>query len=60
MRPCMVVKIFTVGNRVRVELHCGSQQLIVQIVPESLRELELAEGKEVVAVIKASAFRRLL
>ena len=60
MLPCTVGKIFTVGNRVRVELHCGAQQLIVQIVPESLRELELAEGKEVVAVIKASAFRRLL
>jgi molybdate transport system ATP-binding protein len=58
--PCTVRKIFTVGNRVRVELQCGSQQLIVQIVPESMRELELAEGKEVVAVIKASAFRRLV
>jgi molybdate transport system ATP-binding protein len=58
--PCTVRKIFTVGNRVRVELQCGSQQLIAQIVPGSLRELELAEGKEVVAVIKASAFRRLI
>ena len=58
--PCVVRKIFTVGNRVRVELQCGSQPLIVQIVPESMRELELAEGKEVVAVIKASAFRRLM
>ena len=58
--PCTVRKIFTVGNRARVELQCGSQQLIVQIVPESLRELELAEGKEIVAVIKASAFRHLM
>jgi molybdate transport system ATP-binding protein len=58
--PCTVRKIFTVGNRVRVELQCGSQPLIVQIVPESRRELELEEGKEVVAVIKASAFRRLM
>jgi molybdate transport system ATP-binding protein len=58
--PCTVCKMFTVGNRVRVELQCGSRQLIVQIVPESMRELELEEGKEVVAVIKASAFRRLL
>jgi len=58
--PCTVRRLFTVGNRVRVEVQCGSQQLIVQIVPESMRELELAEGKEVVAVIKASAFRRLL
>ena len=58
--PCTVSKLFTVGNRVRVELQCGSQQLIVQIVPESMRELGLEEGKEVVAVIKASAFRRLM
>ena len=58
--PCMVRKIFTVGNRVRVELQCGSQQLIAQIVPESMRELELDEGKKVVAVIKASAFHRLM
>ena len=58
--PCRVGKLFTVGNRVRVELQCGPQQLIAQIVPESMRELELAAGKEVVAVIKASAFRRLL
>ena len=60
MLPCTVLRIFSVGNRVRVELQCGSRQLIVQIVPESMRELELAEGGEVVAVIKASAFRRLV
>jgi molybdate transport system ATP-binding protein len=58
--PCIVGKLFTVGNRVRVELQCGPQQLVAQIVPESMRELELAEGKEVVAVIKASAFQRLM
>ncbi|MDR2550997.1 MAG: molybdenum ABC transporter ATP-binding protein [Desulfobulbus sp.] len=58
--PCTVRKLFTVGNRVRVELQCGSRQLIVQIVPESMRELGLEEGREVVAVIKASSFRRLI
>ena len=58
--PCTVNKLFAVGNRVRVELQCGSQTLTVQIVPESMREMELEIGKEVVAVIKASAFRRLL
>ncbi|WP_319588830.1 molybdenum ABC transporter ATP-binding protein [uncultured Desulfobulbus sp.] len=57
--PCTVRKIFTAGNRVRVELQCGSRQLIAQIVPEAMRELELIEGGEVVAAIKASAFRRL-
>jgi molybdate transport system ATP-binding protein len=58
--PCIVRKLFTVGNRVRVELQCGPDQLIAQIVPESMRELELAEGKEIIAVIKASAFQRLI
>ena len=58
--PCTVRQLVTVGNRVRVELRCGAQTLIAQIVPESMRELELETGKEVVAVIKASAFRRLL
>ena len=58
--PCTVRKLFTVGNRARVELQCGSETLIVQIVPESIRELELAEGREVVAAVKASAFRRLI
>ncbi|MBM9537927.1 molybdenum ABC transporter ATP-binding protein [Desulfobulbus alkaliphilus] len=57
---CTVRKLFTVGNRVRVELQCGTQPLIVEIVPESMRELGLEENKEVVAVIKASAFRGLL
>jgi molybdate transport system ATP-binding protein len=57
--PCRVGKIIAAGNRVRVELHCGSHQLMAQIVPESMRELGLEEGKEVIAVIKASAFRRL-
>ncbi|MBM9614083.1 molybdenum ABC transporter ATP-binding protein [Desulfobulbus rhabdoformis] len=58
--PCTVRKMFTVGNRVRLELGSGSETLIAQIVPESVRELEIEEGREVVAVIKASAFSRLL
>lgn len=58
--PCRVRKLFTAGNRVRVELQCGVNTLIVQIVPESKRELELAPNKEVVAVIKASAFKKVL
>lgn len=56
---CRVTKIFTSGNRVRVELSTGGCQLIAQIVPESVRELEIAEGSEVVAAIKASSFIRL-
>lgn len=58
--PCTVRKILTVGNRVRLELACGTEQLIAQVVPESVRELDIEEGREVVAVIKASAFCRLI
>jgi molybdate transport system ATP-binding protein len=57
---CRVNKVFTSGNRVRVELQCGEDQLIAQIVPESVRELKIEEGCTVIAAIKASAFRRII
>ena len=57
---CRVAGLSPSGNRVLVDLHCGGQLLKVQIVPESVRELELAPGREVVAAIKASSFRRIL
>jgi molybdate transport system ATP-binding protein len=47
-------------SQVRLELACGTERLIVQIVPDSMRELEIEEGREVVAVINTSAFRRLV
>lgn len=56
---CQVTRLSAADNRVLVELRCGSQPLVVQIVPESVRELELAPGVAVVAAIKASSFRRL-
>lgn len=59
MLPCRVTGLFGAGNRIGVELTCGSGRLVSQIVPDSVRELDIREGVEVVAVIKASAFRRL-
>ncbi len=59
MLDCRVTRLFTVGNRVRVELQCGTNQMIAQVVPESVRELQIEEGREIVAVIKASAFKRI-
>ncbi|NOX81132.1 MAG: molybdenum ABC transporter ATP-binding protein [Deltaproteobacteria bacterium] len=56
---CRVTSIFGDGNRIGVELACNGGRLISQIVPESVRELDIREGAEVVAVIKASAFRKL-
>ena len=38
----------------RVELACGNEHLIAQIVPESVREMGIKEGTTVVAAIKAS------
>ena len=57
---CRVIKLFGVNNLVGVELLCGDSHLVAQIVPESVRELGIAEGTEVVAVIKASSFRKII
>lgn len=56
---CRVIRLFGAGNRVGVEMECGGQPLISQVVGEALDDLGLAPGRELVAVIKASAFRRL-
>jgi molybdate transport system ATP-binding protein len=56
---CRVKKIFDVGNRVGVELDCNGQHLVSQVVNEAARDLDLEVGGEIIAVIKASAFRRL-
>lgn len=57
---CQVTDIFGVNNRVGVELSCGGNRLVAQIVPDSIHELGLTKGSEVVAVIKASSFRRII
>jgi molybdate transport system ATP-binding protein len=57
---CTVRNILTIGHQVQVELQCGTNQLFAQIVPESIGELEISPGTQVVAMIKASAFRPLL
>jgi molybdate transport system ATP-binding protein len=56
---CRVTSTFSSGNRVGVELDCGGQQLVAEVVSQAARELEIVTGGEVYAAIKASAFRRL-
>jgi molybdate transport system ATP-binding protein len=56
---CKVMQVYMSGNRARVELETGEKQLIAQIVPESVRELGIEKGSEVIAAIKASAFVRI-
>jgi len=59
MLRCKVVKLFGAGNRIGVELDCGGRQLVSQVVAEAVHDLGLQPGSEIIAVIKASAFRRL-
>jgi molybdate transport system ATP-binding protein len=56
---CRVVKLFGSGNRVGVELDCGGQRLVSQVVKDAARDLQLKAGSEVFAVVKASAIKRL-
>jgi molybdopterin-binding protein len=37
-----------------VEIDAGGQRIVASITTEAARELDLAEGKEVTAIIKAS------
>ncbi len=55
----IVKKINILGNRARIELQCGVNSLVVQIVPEAVAELEIKKGGELVAAVKASSFKRL-
>lgn len=59
MLRCRVQRIFEAGNRFGVELDCHGQHLVSQVVGEAVRDLGLEPGSEIIAVIKASAFRRL-
>jgi molybdate transport system ATP-binding protein len=56
---CTVTALFEAGNRIGVELDCGGQQLISQVVHDAARALDIQPGRELFAIIKASAFRRL-
>lgn len=65
MLACTVRRMYQTDWLVGVELECQGGQgdqnntLIAEIVPQSVDELDIRPGSEVVAVFKASAFRRL-
>lgn len=61
MLPCTVRSIAEADWLVRVELDCQCQgkTLLAEIVPQSVDELDIRSGSEIVAVFKASAFQRL-
>lgn len=56
---CTVVDTFPSGNKVGVELKCGHETLIAEVVVQAADDLAIQARNEVYAVIKASSFRRL-
>ncbi|CAK8720158.1 Molybdate transport system ATP-binding protein [Candidatus Electronema aureum] len=59
MLPCTVRRIYQTDWLAGVELACHGKTLIAEIVPQSVEEMDIRPGSEVVAVFKASAFRQL-
>ena len=56
---CTVVDVFPSGNKVGVELRCGTQSLVAEVVTQAADDLAIQAQTEIYAVIKASSFRRL-
>jgi molybdate transport system ATP-binding protein len=56
---CLVGEVFQAGSRKGVELLRGHEKLVAEIVKESVQELDIREGTEIFAAIKATAFRQL-
>ncbi|WP_027713817.1 molybdenum ABC transporter ATP-binding protein [Desulfuromonas sp. TF] len=57
--PCTVTSCFDLKNRTGVELDCGGERLVAQVMKKAADELNLRVGEKIYAIIKASAFRRL-
>jgi molybdate transport system ATP-binding protein len=56
---CTVQDTFPSGNKVGVELRCGSGRLIAEVVMQAADDLAIQALTEIYAVVKASSFRRL-
>ncbi len=56
---CEAVDCFEMDGRIGVELKCGGERLVAQVMKKAAEELNIRPGNEIYALIKASAFRRL-
>ncbi|HEY3276675.1 MAG TPA: molybdenum ABC transporter ATP-binding protein [Syntrophorhabdaceae bacterium] len=54
-----VTDLFRAGGRIGVELSFGDKRLVAAVVQEAVEELEIVQGAELYAAIKATAFRQL-
>lgn len=53
--PCRVLTLDRVGHEVLVRVRAGSTELLARVTPAAERELGLAPGQALVAVVKTSA-----
>lgn len=56
---CTVLDTFPSGNKVGVELQCGTERLVAEVVVQAADDLAIQAQTEIYAVVKASSFRRL-
>ena len=56
---CSVTDIFETGGRHGIELRCGEEILIAEIVRQAAEDLGIIKGSEIFAAVKATAFRSL-
>jgi molybdate transport system ATP-binding protein len=56
---CEVRAVDALGHEVLVELAVGHQSLRARVTPAAARELDLAAGRRLVALVKTSAIHRL-
>jgi molybdate transport system ATP-binding protein len=56
---CRVAEMFEAGGRIGIGLLCGNDKLVAVVVKQAVRDLEIREGAEVFAAVKATAFREL-
>jgi len=56
---CRVCSLFSSGRKIGVELDCGGNTLIAEVVQDAVNELNITPGSTVYAAVKASAFRML-
>lgn len=56
---CTIRNTYETEWLIGVEMDCQGNSLIAEVVPQSITELDIRPGNEIIAVFKASAFRRL-
>ncbi|OGT98833.1 MAG: molybdenum ABC transporter ATP-binding protein [Geobacteraceae bacterium GWB2_52_12] len=56
---CSVRSLFSSGRKIGVELECGGNSLIAEVVQDAVNELGIVPGSTIYAAVKASAFRML-